>query len=172
MASPTQWTWIWVSSGSWWWTGKPGVLQSVESQRVGPTERLNWTELNLGSVLRALQIGVLTKQEVKLSISALRDFFLFLQQWTRVCLFKNLSAWWITWPLKTANQHSCLFKNFLFNWRIIALQCCVGFCHTSTWFSHRYVYVLSPLDLPSTSHPSRLSQSTKLSSLCYTTTSR
>ena len=26
MASPTQWTWVWVSSGSWWWTGKPGVL--------------------------------------------------------------------------------------------------------------------------------------------------
>ena len=34
-ASLTQWTWIWVSSGSWWWTGKPGVLQSTGSQRVG-----------------------------------------------------------------------------------------------------------------------------------------
>ena len=29
MASPTQWTWVWVTSGSWWWTGKPGVLQSM-----------------------------------------------------------------------------------------------------------------------------------------------
>ena len=35
MASPTQWTWVWVSSGSWWWTGKPGVLQSMGSQRAG-----------------------------------------------------------------------------------------------------------------------------------------
>ena len=34
MASPTQWTWVWVSSGSWWWTGKPSVLQSMGSQRV------------------------------------------------------------------------------------------------------------------------------------------
>ena len=34
MASPTQWTWVWVSSGSWWRTGKPGVLQSMGSQRV------------------------------------------------------------------------------------------------------------------------------------------
>ena len=34
MASPTQWTWVWASSGSWWWTGKPGVLQSMGSQRV------------------------------------------------------------------------------------------------------------------------------------------
>ena len=42
MASPTQWTWVWVDSGSWWWTGKPGVLQSMGSQRV----RHNWaTEL-------------------------------------------------------------------------------------------------------------------------------
>ena len=42
VASPTQWTWVWVNSGSWWWTGRPGVLQSMESQRV----RRNWTELN------------------------------------------------------------------------------------------------------------------------------
>ena len=35
MASPTLWTWVWVSSRSWWWTGNPGVLQSVGLQRVG-----------------------------------------------------------------------------------------------------------------------------------------
>ena len=35
MASLTQWTQVWVNSRSWWWTGKPGVLQSMESQRVG-----------------------------------------------------------------------------------------------------------------------------------------
>ena len=48
MASPTQWTWVWVSSRSWWWTGKPGMLQSVESQRVRHdwVTELNWTELN------------------------------------------------------------------------------------------------------------------------------
>ena len=45
MASPTQWAWVWSNSGSWWWTGKPGMLQSMGSQRVGhewETE-LNWT---------------------------------------------------------------------------------------------------------------------------------
>ena len=45
MASLTWWTWVWASSGSWWWTGKPGVLRSMGSQRVGhdwETE-LNWT---------------------------------------------------------------------------------------------------------------------------------
>ena len=34
MASPTQWTWVWVNSGSWWWTGRPGVLRFMGSQRV------------------------------------------------------------------------------------------------------------------------------------------
>ena len=43
MASLTQWTWVWVNSRSWWWTGRPGVLRFMESQRV----RHNWaTELN------------------------------------------------------------------------------------------------------------------------------
>ena len=37
IASPTQWTWVWVNSGSWWWTGRPGVLQSMGSQRVWQT---------------------------------------------------------------------------------------------------------------------------------------
>ena len=34
MASPTQWTWVWVDSGSWWWTGRPGMLRFMGSQRV------------------------------------------------------------------------------------------------------------------------------------------
>ena len=34
MASPTRWTWVWASSGSWWWIGKSGVLQSMELHRV------------------------------------------------------------------------------------------------------------------------------------------
>ena len=42
---------------------------------------------------------------------------------------------------------------FVFNWKIIALQYCVGFCHTSTWISHRYTYVPSLLNFPPTSHP-------------------
>ena len=47
MASLTQWTWVWVNSGSWWWTGRPGMLQSMGSQTVGHdwVTELNWTEL-------------------------------------------------------------------------------------------------------------------------------
>ena len=43
MASPTQWMWVWVNSRSWWWTGRPDVLEFMGSQRV----RHNWaTQLN------------------------------------------------------------------------------------------------------------------------------
>ena len=47
MASLTQWTWAWENSRSWWWTGKPGVLQSMGLQRVGYdwAAELNWTKL-------------------------------------------------------------------------------------------------------------------------------
>ena len=49
MASPTQWTWVWVNSGSWWWTGKPRVLQSMRSQESDSTDWLTWTELMWGN---------------------------------------------------------------------------------------------------------------------------
>ena len=46
MRCPTRWTWVWASSRSWWWTGKPGMLQSMGSQRVGHDwgPELNWTD--------------------------------------------------------------------------------------------------------------------------------
>ena len=48
MTSPMWWTWVWASSGGWWWTGNPGVLQSVESQRVWHDWEtvLNWLKAN------------------------------------------------------------------------------------------------------------------------------
>ena len=58
MASPTQWTWVWVNSGSRWWTGRPGVLQSMGLQRIGH----NWdTELNWMVIFRASQVMLVVK---------------------------------------------------------------------------------------------------------------
>ena len=53
MASPTQWIWVWVDSGSLWWTGKPGLLRYMGSQRVGHdwVTELNWTEDPKGGAL-------------------------------------------------------------------------------------------------------------------------
>ena len=63
------------------------------------------------------------------------------------------------------------FFKFIFYWSLVALQYRVGFCHTWTWLGHRYTYVPSPLNIPpppTPPHPSRLSQSTILSSLHHT----
>ena len=54
MASPTRWTWVWVNSGSWWWTGRPGVLGFMGLQRVGH----DWaTELNCLNIISAYMFG-------------------------------------------------------------------------------------------------------------------
>ena len=48
VASPTRWTWVWVNSGSWWWTERPGVLRFMGSQRVGHdwATDLIWSDLS------------------------------------------------------------------------------------------------------------------------------
>ena len=52
MASLTRWAWVWVNSGSWWWTGRPGVLRFMGSQIVGHdwVIELNWTEWMCGGI--------------------------------------------------------------------------------------------------------------------------
>ena len=58
-------------------------------------------------------------------------------------------------PLSTM-QHLMLcffFFNLFFNWRKIALQCCVGFCHTTRQFSHNYTFITSLLSLPALPPP-------------------
>ena len=95
-------------------------------------------------------------------------FYLFMHQWTLGLLLPPelwiLLLW--TWVCKYTN-----FLKSIFNWRIIALQYCVGFCHTSAWISLRHTYVPSLLNLPSTSHPIlplKTPQTTSLNSLSIT----
>ena len=51
MVSPTPWTWVWVNSGSWWWTVRPGILQFMGLQKVGHdwATEMNWTESCIGN---------------------------------------------------------------------------------------------------------------------------
>ena len=61
MASPTRWTWIWENSGSWWWTGRPGMMQSKGSQRVGHdwATELNWLRQHRFSILDKTTLNIL-----------------------------------------------------------------------------------------------------------------
>ena len=74
MASPTQWTWVWVSSGSRWWTGRPGVLQSMGSQRIGHdwVTELNWIQ-QPGSLTWLQPGGISLAGQVSLSIGSLKS---------------------------------------------------------------------------------------------------
>ena len=64
MASPTWWIWVWVNSGSWWWTGRPGLLRFMGSQRV----RHSWaTELNWGKKRSLPSRDVLARAEKAIS---------------------------------------------------------------------------------------------------------
>ena len=87
MALPTRWTWVWVNSGSWWWTGRPGVLRFMGLQGI----RHDWeTELNWGdrisdkilSVPHLTQpLGVKSRKQLQNSqnIFALKKQFLLLK---------------------------------------------------------------------------------------------
>ena len=57
--SLTRWTWVWVNSGSWWWTGRPGVLRFMGSQRVGHdwATELNWKFLISPSYFNEILAG-------------------------------------------------------------------------------------------------------------------
>ena len=59
MASPTRWTWVWVNSGSCWWTGRPSVLRFMGSQRVKHdwVTELNWTDNPLAGRGRRLKVN-------------------------------------------------------------------------------------------------------------------
>ena len=67
MASLTRWMWVWVNSGSWWWTGRPGVLRFMESQRVGH----DWvTDLNWMGPGAMILVSLILRLKVTLSLSS------------------------------------------------------------------------------------------------------
>ena len=76
MASPTQWTWVWVISRSWWWTERPSMLQSIGSQRVGHdwVTELNWM---IGYYLKIKRIKYLKSKRIQVSAWAKLKYLIF-----------------------------------------------------------------------------------------------
>ena len=72
MASLTQWTWVWANSRNWWWTGRPGMLRFMGSQRVGH----DWTELNFPEPQLCIQHDIYLICMVRFSCeSTIRVFY-------------------------------------------------------------------------------------------------
>ena len=110
------------------WTKEFGVLQSVGSHRVGHI----WSDTCMGLLMTIFSI----MGDIH-SHSHLSHMYVCVLQLLRDMAHKML------WP----NNIPLLFKKF-FYWRVMALQYCVGFCHTSTWISHRCTYFPFLLNLP------------------------
>ena len=66
MVSPTQWTWVWVDSGSWCWIGRPGMVGSWGCKELDTIEWLNWTELT-ARILFSFFLSVIFVLEVMLA---------------------------------------------------------------------------------------------------------
>ena len=99
VASPAQWTWIWANSGSWWWTGKPGLLQSMGSQ--SQTRLSNWTDWQ---PLWKTVWKFLTKLNILLTIRS--------SSGTHSCLpqgAENLSP--------HRNLHKDVYRSSIYNWQ-------------------------------------------------------
>ena len=124
MASLTWWTWVSVNSGSWWWTGRPGVMRFMGSQRVGH----DWaTELNW-KVTQALQLEALLTQFLKedwqhlsslvqLVPHGLVDVSSLTRNWTWATTVRALSpTHWTTWesPLRASSELLSLPFNWFF----------------------------------------------------------
>ena len=87
IASLTQWTWVWVNSRSWWWTGRPGVLRFMGSQRVGHywATELNWYRYFPKHLMNVYEVGrtchfIPVLRTMKLSIKRLNNQYEILNQ--------------------------------------------------------------------------------------------
>ena len=117
MESSTPWTWIWASSGSWWWIGKPGMLQSMGLQRVGHdwATGMNWTEEMdyIANITSDLQKRF-NETSQGLSFSKLsngRGGFCLL----KICPLFNQHSWpsWVLWNIRKRRWLS-VFLSFFF----------------------------------------------------------
>ena len=106
MASLTRWTWVWVNSGSWWWTGRPGVLWFMGSQRVGHdwATELNWTHqyLHLGlvasrSMTKSVSVAYTTRSGVLCYGSPNK-------------LIQKVSGFWKDKKLRSQRRIACVYR--------------------------------------------------------------
>ena len=96
MASPTRWTWIWVNSGSWWWTGRPDMLHSMRLQRVAHdwVTELSWNfskkEWSSESLIVTFQTQWLYPLPFKLSLVFRRMVFVWWLFTLSPCYFEEI----------------------------------------------------------------------------------
>ena len=102
ITSLIQWTWVWVDSGSWWWIGRPGMLQFIRLQSVGHdwATELDWIEL------RIIGIFILFYH----FFNSLSNFFTLFRSFTNFVFFSDCQAKWkfATWKGCWMMINNCL----------------------------------------------------------------
>jgi len=105
MASPIWWTWVWVNSGSWWWTGRPGVLRFMGSQRL----RHDWaTELNWPDGKRYKSNSTVAFPSPQFENQLSQHHLLTI----RVCVLSHFSHVWLFVTPRTVAWHVPLSMGF------------------------------------------------------------
>ena len=115
MASVTQWTWVWVNFGSCWWTGRPGVLSSMQSERI----RGDWvTELKCSDTTSQVKMNchelstyIWVKGNYYLEISCIRSRNVFNQLWWLHRISSGITAVATRFPLYQDILYICNFKS-------------------------------------------------------------
>ena len=119
LASLTRWTWVWVNSRSWWWTGRPGMLRFMGSQRIGQdwVTELVWTEHNL-TLFKAINTAKVNKS-MKFAI---RDIV----EWGFCCYCFHIS-----W---SSHYETTRVKFLVLDWGIVLLSLFYECCKSCCWF--------------------------------------
>ena len=147
MASPTQGTQVWVNSGCWWWTGRPGVLQSMGSQK-NQTRLSDWNELNWKSGLAGLLKSLLDSeklscQHARLSWGRTRQIYLLASAILLYVVCFSGSIWCLCF------SYSCALHSWFhyLKWSpIVMLKCCLLFFKTRRlWYTISGKYTLHKL---------------------------
>ena len=144
MASPTQWTWVWVDSRSWWWTGRPGMLRFMGSQRVGHNwaTELNWTDSH------GLSIAFLWVVEKTPSTAFFWFFFcLVTGHFFLVLFFLFPTCFLVSIPILSPESHKIFsLKNFL---GVLGknLRTCLWTLSQKTWSKSRSYFKLESRQL-------------------------
>ena len=139
MASLTRWTWVWLNSGSWWWTGRPGVLWFMGSQRVGH----NWaTELMI--LLEKQKKQNKTKQQPNKSYVIKHTFF-------------NVGKGAEFAPVNTVGRNGCCC------WSLHTLACCkqILILQSNTFLKEKKLIQLTTASINRISHPDTLGRFSK-----------